>query len=158
MTPHRTDEVVLRELYPELRRFAAVVGPAEVGPDDLLHDAIVAVLRGGHLDRFDEPLRYLRRTIVNLAANHRRRFGRRRAALRLVADSTDGAAVDHYPTDLADLAALDPRQRAVLHLRVVEGLDYPTIAHELDISEANARQLVSRATKRLRLHLEEDRS
>jgi hypothetical protein len=34
-------EVLLVRLYPTLRRFAAVVAPPEVAPDDLVHDALV---------------------------------------------------------------------------------------------------------------------
>lgn len=40
-----SDEALALELYPSLRRIAAVMAPPEVAPDDLLQDALVAVLR-----------------------------------------------------------------------------------------------------------------
>ena len=56
------------ELYGPLRRFAAVVGPIEVDPDDLLQEAVARVLRRRRLTDLDQPGAYLRRTIVNLAS------------------------------------------------------------------------------------------
>jgi len=44
----------LLSLYPSLRRFAGVVGSADMSPDDLVHDAIVSALRGGGLARADD--------------------------------------------------------------------------------------------------------
>jgi RNA polymerase sigma-70 factor (ECF subfamily) len=49
---------------------------------------------------------------------------------------------------LRDLAA---DQREALHLRVVQELDYPTIARRLGISEQTARARVSRGLRRLAL-------
>jgi len=84
----RTNDAQLMEearlferLYGPLRRFAAVVGPIEVDPDDLLQEAVARVLQHRRLTDLDEPGAYLRRTIVNLAANDRRRFARMRRAL-----------------------------------------------------------------------------
>jgi DNA-directed RNA polymerase specialized sigma24 family protein len=149
------DEALLLAMYPSLRRFAAVVGPAEVPPDDLVHDAIVAVLGRGALSSLDDPLRYLRRAIVNLAANHRRRFGRARRAMRLLPIAGAGAA-DHYPSDLDHLRTLRPEARAVLYLQHVEGQPLPEIAATLGISHAAARQLSSRARRALRDQLTDE--
>jgi DNA-directed RNA polymerase specialized sigma24 family protein len=38
------DRVLIDDLYPSLRRFAAVVGPAEVEPDALVQEALLWVL------------------------------------------------------------------------------------------------------------------
>lgn len=43
----RADQLV--GIYPSLRRFAAVVGSSDMSPDDLVHDAIVAVLKSDRL-------------------------------------------------------------------------------------------------------------
>ena len=151
------DEALLLAIYPSLRRFAAVVGPSEVPPDDLVHDAIVATLSRGPLSRLNDPLLYLRRTILNLAANHRRRFGRaRRAAHLLVAGEADAA--DHYPSDLADLQALRPEARAVLYLQLVEGMPLPAVAATLGITHNAARQISSRARRALHRSLTEEDS
>lgn len=147
-----SDREILRSIYPQLRRFAAVVGPAEVAPDDLVHDALVRVMAKRSLGSLDHPIAYLRRAILSQASNERRRLGRRRKALlRLVSEVE---AVDVYPHDLGDLAALEPRVRAVLYLREVEGYGYAAIAEALGLTEANTRQTLHRAKRRLRDHLE----
>ena len=102
------DESLALELYPGLRRFAAVVAPAEVAPDDLVQEALVAVLRRGALSDLEDPGAYLRRTMLNLASNHRRRFGRARRALVRLRGGESAVAADAYPSDLADLTRLTP--------------------------------------------------
>ena len=52
------DRALLDDLYPSLRRFAAVVGPAEVEPDDLVQEALLRVLERGPLGRLDNPTAY----------------------------------------------------------------------------------------------------
>ena len=60
-----TDAGTIEQLYPELRRFAGVVAPWDIDPDDALHAALVAVLQTRSLADLDDPLRYIRRAIVN---------------------------------------------------------------------------------------------
>jgi RNA polymerase sigma-70 factor (ECF subfamily) len=149
------DEAAALALYPMLRRFAAVVAPREVAPDDLVQDALVATLRQGPLASLDDPGAYLRRVMLNQAANHRRRFARARRAIgRWRAGSSDRVE-DAYPSDLADLAALSPLERAVLFLHEVEAVPYDAISAQLGIPAATARQIATRARRRLRTHLEE---
>ena len=139
---------LFEELYQPLRRFAAVVAPNEMDPDDLLQEAVARVLRSHRLTDLDEPGPYLRRTMVNLAANQVRHFIRTRRALsRLVAGGLPGG--DEYPSDLSDLMELPPRERAVLYLSEVEGYRYAEIGRMLDCSEAAARKRALRARRRL---------
>ncbi len=144
---------IVDELYPSLCRFAAVVAPWDVEAEDLLHDALVDVLRKRRLSDLDHPAAYLRKVLVNLAAGHsRRRAAWKRAVVRL------GSSGDHhdepgYPSDMAELERLPPRQRAVLYLAEVEGYRFDEIAGMLDCSEAAARKGASRARKRLRVEL-----
>lgn len=42
------------QLYPGLRRFAAVVGPTEVDPDDLAQEAVARVLRHHRLTELND--------------------------------------------------------------------------------------------------------
>jgi len=143
-------ESLLAQMYPSLRRFAAVVAPAEVAPDDLVQDALVAMLRGGPVSRLDDPAAYLRRSMVNLASNHRRRLGRtRRGIIRLFAEA-QGSAVDHYPSDLDHLAALRPQARAVLYMQHVEGMSSQLVAEALGLTDAAVRKIASRARRALR--------
>lgn len=137
----------LEYLYPQLRRFAAVVHPAGTDPDDLLQDAIVRVLARGGLTDVGAPVAYLRRTMLNLAANQHRRTSRH---LRALARLGRGSEMhDRYPSELADLMRLPPRARAVLYLSAVEGLTYAEIAQVLGGTEGSARMAASRARRRL---------
>ena len=147
-SPQDKEAQLFAELYEPLRRFAAVVGPIEVEPEDLLQEAVVRVLQRRHLTDLDEPGAYLRRAIVNLASNHRRHFAVRRKAMQtLRADS--GSTRDEYPSDLAELGSLAPHERAALYLSQVEGYRYAEIAQMLGCSEAAARKRTMRARRRL---------
>lgn len=137
------------QLYAPLRRLAAVVGPIEMDPDDLLQEAMVRVLQHRRrLTELERPGPYLRRTIVNLASNHRRSLAIRRRALQRLGTSA-APSRDVYPSDLTDLMRLAPRDRAVLYLSEVEGYRYAEIARMLDCTEAAARKRALRARQRL---------
>ncbi|MEN8113909.1 MAG: sigma-70 family RNA polymerase sigma factor [Actinomycetota bacterium] len=136
------------ELYGPLRRFAAVVGPREVDPDDLLQEAVAQVLRRRRLTELDEPGAYLRRTILNLAANERRRFAVSRRAFAKLRSESDHVG-ESYPSDLSDLLRLAPHERAVLYLSEVEGYRYAEIGDMLGCSEAAARKRAMRGRRRL---------
>lgn len=136
------------DAYPALRRLAAVVAPSDLDPDDLLQDALVRVLRRGSLQDLDAPMAYLRRTMVNLAANHRRSKGReRRATGRLTVVS---ATTNRYPSDLADLEGLAPPDRAVLYLADVERVAGDELAAALGCGASTARSRLARARRRFR--------
>ena len=148
------DEVAaaLRPIYPDLRRFAAVVGPLDVDPDDLVQEAVVRLLVSGQWEKVRDLRAYLRRTIVNLASNERRRFARQQAALEQnVVEITLVAA---YPSDVAELGRVEPVTRALLYL--VELEDYPIdeAAALVGCTPSAARTRLSRARRRLRMELE----
>lgn len=152
----RTDPAewrIVDELYPMLRRFAAVTAPADIDPDDLLQEALVRVLRNRALSDLDHPLAYLRRTMVNLAAGHSNRMAVRRRVLSRLAGSEVDPPATEYPSDLADLYRLPPQQRAVLYLHEVERYRFGEIAEMLGCSEAAAKKGASRARRRLRVEL-----
>jgi RNA polymerase sigma factor (sigma-70 family) len=149
----RGDAELFEELYPGLRRFAAATAPPEVDPDDLVQEAVARVLRLHTLSELDEPGAYLRRTIANLASNHRRSFARWRTAVSRVGRTEEGRAAE-YDSDLADLMRVPPEGRAVLYLVEVEGRSYAEVAELLGISEEAARTRSFRARQRLRLDLQ----
>jgi RNA polymerase sigma-70 factor (ECF subfamily) len=136
-------------MYPALRRFAAVTAPSDLDPDDLLQEALVMVLRKGKLSELDHPAAYLRRTIINTAAGHYRRMGRRREALRRYTASVPAVTTPDYPSDLTELLLLAPKERATLFLHEVEGYPFNEIARMLGCSEAAAKKRASRARRRL---------
>ena len=146
--PSVDDEAIFRELYRGLRRFAAVVGPIEVEPDDLVHDALVRVLAKTSLSELANPGAYLRTTIVRLASNRRREMGRRRRNLsRLVLSES---AVDDYPSDLSALDELTPSDRAIVFLTVIEGMPTADVGAILGWSDGKVRMRKHRALQRLR--------
>lgn len=146
------DWEIFQRIYPSLRRFAAFVGPVESEPDDLVQEALVRVLRRCRLTDLDSPEAYLRRTVVNLASNHRRRLGSKRRALERLSSSANADTLVSYPSDLSDLLLLPPGSRAALFLSV-EGFGYEEIGQLLECSEGTARRRVSRAKAQLRRKL-----
>jgi RNA polymerase sigma-70 factor (ECF subfamily) len=148
--PSQSDEDgrLFAELYHPLRRFAAVVGPIEVDPDDLVQEAVTRVLERHRLAELDHPGAYLRKTILNLASNHRRRLRRLRTAVVRIGAGTESTG-DAYPSDLADLLRLPPKERAVLYLSEVEGYRFAEVGRMLGCSEVAARKRALRARRRL---------
>lgn len=140
---------IVDDLYPSLRRFAAVAAPPDLEPDDLLQEALVAVLRARALSDLDYPGTYIRKAILTAAAGHCRRIGRRRYALSRYLASDSGATTPDYPSDLADLSRLSPRERSALYLHEIEGYRFSEIAVMIGCSEAAAKKAGSRARRHL---------
>lgn len=146
----RFERQTFARLYPQLRRFAAAAAAVDIDPDDLVQTALAQALSGGPLSRFDSPEAYLRRAIVNLASNERRRLGRRRRTMARYTTGWSEHTADTYPSDLTELSSLSPSTRALLYLREVEGRGYDEIATMLGVTAASARATASRALRRLR--------
>jgi len=145
------DEVrQLRELYDPLRRFAAVIGRYDVDPDDLVQSAYAKVLLR-HPDEIRDLGPYLRRTIVNLATDERRRSTRANGALRQI--YPDMGTSDSYPSDLDDLMHVEPRVRALLYLVEIEGAPVADAADVVGMSSGSARVALMRVRRRLRAEL-----
>jgi DNA-directed RNA polymerase specialized sigma24 family protein len=140
----------LRELYAPLRRFAAVVGRWDVDPDDLVQNAFAKVL-SRHSSDIRELGPYLRRTIVNLATDERRRSCRANNVLRRLGPPV--TPTDTYPSDLEDLMRVQPRVRALLYLVEIEGQPIADAAEVVGMTNASARVALMRARRRLRAEL-----
>ena len=152
--PGATDEEVVAALYPELRRFAAMVASADLDPDDLVQEALSKVLRVGPLGELDNPGAYLRRTIVNLEHSHRRRWARWRERLPRLA--TPDRCDPSYPSDLGVLEDLAPADRALLYLTAVEGMPYALVVDLLGGNEQTLRARASKARAHLRVVLADE--
>jgi DNA-directed RNA polymerase specialized sigma24 family protein len=137
----------LRELYDPLRRFAAVIGSWDVDPDDLVQNAFAKVLTKKSTD-IRELGPYLRRMIVNLATDERRRSTRTTVALRRIGPAP--TTTDTYPSDLEDLMRVQPRVRALLYLVEIEGQPIADAAETVGMSNSSARVALMRARRRLR--------
>jgi RNA polymerase sigma-70 factor, ECF subfamily len=122
---------------------------------DVTHDAYVAAFRNRSRYRGDAPpVHWLLRIVVNRALDVATRRTRVRwSPLTLDAGtptpSPEEAAMRRDAID-ALLAPLDPRQRAVLVLRHVEGLDYGAIAAVLGTTRGNVGVILTRALAKLR--------
>lgn len=139
------------DLYPQLRRFAAVVADTDMEPDDLVQDALAATLKRHRLTEIQRPAAYLKQAIVHAVTNHRRRAARLRRLIPLL--GTSDTAADHYPSDLAVLDTLDPTDRAIIFLSDVEGLSGVAIGEELGMTSGAIRKRISRSRRQLRLAL-----
>jgi RNA polymerase sigma-70 factor (ECF subfamily) len=148
------DVEFIESSYDELRRFAAVVAPWDVDPDDVLHSTLVRVLRKRRLGSLNDPLAYLRRSIVNHINSELRRRGTSRSVLQRLGGSDVDA--DHYPSDLADLLRLSPVDRAILFLHDVEGFAFEEVADFVGMNAGRVRMRASRARSRLRDLLTEE--
>ncbi len=148
-TSGTTDDDIFRAIYPKMRRYAAVVAPPHVEPDDLLQDALAATLKKQRLVDLDNAEPYLRRVMLNLASNQRRRWWRGMKAQQLLATSSS-EPVESYPSDLSELMWLTSRQRAVLYLSEVEGYPFAEIAEMVGCSVPAARMSATRARRRMR--------
>ena len=154
-TVDESDDALFSELYPRLRRFAAVVGSPEDDPDDLVQEAVARALRRGPLHELSNPLAYLRSTIANLNLNRSRsktRYGR--AVVRLGHLDEHRSAV--YPSDLDDLLQLSPIDRAIVFCAAVEKMPYRDIAELLSLSERATAKRAERALGRLRVALRKE--
>jgi len=140
---------VIDDLYDPLRRFAAVVAPGDLDPDDLLQEAIVGVLRSKRLSDIEHPASYLRRAVLNTVTSHNRRMGRLHRAMARYRADAGVATAPVYPSDLSELDQLPPRERGALYLHEVEGYRYREIADMLGCSEAAARKAGTRGRRRL---------
>lgn len=129
-----------------------MAGSVDVEPDDLVQEALMRSLRKGPISDLDNPLAFLRKTIVNLASNQRRSLGRKRMALGRL--SIEEIWLQSYPADIDAILDLPPRHRAILYLVEVEDVPYAEAAEQLGITTAAARAMANRARKRARAALE----
>ena len=100
------DGDIFAAIYPGLVRFAAVIRPIGIEPEDLVQEALARALSVRPLQEIDEPSTYLRTTMVRIASNLQR--GHRRASIRTARVAVSGETLDRYPSDLADLLRLAP--------------------------------------------------
>jgi RNA polymerase sigma-70 factor (sigma-E family) len=124
--------------------------------EDLVQETLFKVAkRWPKVRRMDHPVAYARRILVNAAIDGATKRARRRA--ELAADEPPELATptqDERHDDLHQaLAALPPRQRAVLVLRYFLDLPEAEVAAALDCSLGTVKSTASRALARLELSL-----
>lgn len=136
-----------------LVRTGVLLTGSRAAAEDLVMTAVERTLPRWATIR-DSPLAYVRRAVL-----HEFLSGRRRRAVvdeRPTADVPDAAGTDHHARAelrldlLTALAALPPRQRAVVVLRYFSDLTGPQIARELGVGEGTVRSQLHDALVTLR--------
>jgi RNA polymerase sigma-70 factor (sigma-E family) len=138
-----------------LLSFAYVLTGDRHDAEDVVQTALAATALAWHrVRRQDSPEGYVRRAIVNTHLNaQRRRPWRERPAAELpevVVPRQVADGVDDRDAMWRVLAALPPRQRAVLVLRYYEDLSEADIADLLGCSRGTVKSQAAKALDRLR--------
>jgi RNA polymerase sigma-70 factor (sigma-E family) len=121
--------------------------------EDLVQETLFKVARRWpKVSRMDYPAAYARRILINLALRERPKRSRRRTELSETHPGDTAAAaapLDSHDELHAALAALPPRQRAVLVLRYFLDLPEADVAAALQCSLGTVKSTASRALARL---------
>ena len=139
-----------------LRTALLLTGQNRADAEDLLQVALERAYRHWpKLCREDEPERYVRRILANASADRWRRLARRPeqrmpAACREPAVPDGTAEIVDRQYLLWALAALPPRQRAVLVLRYFDDMSEGETAQILGCSLGTVKSQAARALARLR--------
>ncbi|MGZ8738701.1 MAG: SigE family RNA polymerase sigma factor [Nocardioides sp.] len=143
--------------WPTLYRTAYLMTGSHADAEDLVQSALVKVYGAwDKVSRADSADAYVRRVLVNTFVSGRRpvRFTRE----RIMAAVPERAAVAEGPEDRLSLwphvAALPPKQRAVIVLRYYEDLSEQQIADALGCSPGTVKSNASLALKSLRARME----
>ncbi len=137
-----------------LLRLAYLLTADRAGAEDLVQNALVkAYLRWRNIE--SNPEAYVRRVLVTVAADERRRAHRRHeTAMEALPETADGAdpyaGVDGNVRLRAALAALPSRQRAAVVLRHWVGLEVAEVADLLGCSAGTVRSQTLRGLETLR--------
>ena len=135
-----------RAHYQSLVRLGFLLTLSEEVARDLVHDVFVRVY--GRFDGLDDPLPYLRRSVVNASRSWHRRRRLERAQTRATAHVPDVVLDADELFDV--LARLPSRQRAAIVLRFYEQMSDAEIAALLHCRPGTVASLVHRGCVRLR--------
>jgi RNA polymerase sigma-70 factor (sigma-E family) len=140
-----------------LYRLARLLAGSDLSADDLVQAALVKAVRSrSAVLGADVPAAYLRRIVATVAideSNRRRRI--RESAVRREALPDPTADVDRRDELWPLIAALPPRQRAVVVLRFYEDLSEREIAAILRCRPGTVKSQCAEALRKLRVALGE---
>lgn len=142
---------------PSVRGYLRRVGGDAALADDLLQETYVRFLQSGRSDLQEEDAqkRYLFRIAINLLHDHRRKATRERVPNRSVSAAVPAPDRELRADVEAALAALKPRERAMVWLAYVEGYDHAEIAEVVGVTRMSVRPLLFRARRKLARALED---
>lgn len=124
--------------------------------EEVFQDVFFKVHRHRFSYRDDVPfLAWLFTIARNAAIDHARKTSTREKYVSLnpdeVENASDEPATNHLLSETIEgLSSLNDNQRQLLALRFSEGLSFSEIADSMNLSQSNARKIVSRAINKLR--------
>jgi RNA polymerase sigma-70 factor (ECF subfamily) len=138
-----------------VRTLTAAAGSRERAADAVQEAFVQAHLHWRRVQRYDDPVAWIRRVAVNRVLNKRRNGLRRDAALARLAPapSFQQASTLPDPALAAALAALPLRQRTAVALRFLADLSVADVAVAMNISEGAVKSHVHRARQSLAAQL-----
>jgi len=146
-------DAFFRREFPKMVAVAYAISGSRWAAEELAQEACLRAFRSwDSVSRYDKPGAWLRRVTINLANSLlRRRVSEVRALQRYVLDSIE--VIDAHPVEEAEfwdeVKALPRRQRDVIVLHYVDGMDTGEIAEVLDISESSVRTHLQRGRQTL---------
>lgn len=144
---------LFRSHYARLVRALAVVAGDQEAADDAVQEAFVkAHLHWRRIQRYEDPVGWIRRVAINRLRDDHRRLGRKRRALtKLQADARPATFDWSQGSDVTELLRELPRQqRLALALFYVENLSVSEVAEALRISEGAVKFHLHQGRDRLR--------
>ena len=153
-------EAVFRREYARLVALARLLVDRQVEAEEIVQEAFVRALAGWErLEQREDPLPYVRRTVVNLSRDGlRRRRTVRRAAVPAIgpaAAADVGVVLDEDQRELAAaLRSLPERQRECVVLRYLLDLSTAETATTLGITGGSVKTHLSRGLAALEAALE----
>ncbi len=149
-------ETYVRERTPALLRYALALCGDHATAEDLVQGALARAYR--HWGRIgDDPDAYVRRAVLNAHLNRWTRLLRREAVRDVLPETASAdrtSDVDDRDALWRALGTLPPRQRAVLVLRYLEGLDERATAACMGTSVGTVKSQASKALASLRTYAE----
>ena len=146
-------EELFRAHYARLVRALAVVSGSQESAADAVQEAFVkAHLHWRRIQRYDDPVGWIRRVAINRLHDDHRRLGRRQRAMDRMKSLQQQDVVEWSDGhDVATLLRGLPRQqRLCLALHYVEGLDVAEVADALGISAGAVKFHLHQGRERLR--------
>lgn len=146
-------ETLFRAHYARLVRALAIVSGSQETAADAVQEAFVkAHLHWRRVQRYDDPVGWIRRVAINKLRDEHRRSGRKERAMeKLQAEARPDQPDWSTGTDaIALLATLPRQQRLAMALFYVENLSIVEVAGLLEISEGAVKFHLHQGRERLR--------
>lgn len=144
-----------------LTRFLRRRVPGQIDPEDLAQEVYVRLLRVEQLELIEEPQAYLYRMASNVAAEWRMRacYSKPHSAeeLEVLVESATPESLcddDALKRQLDEaLGSMSAMVRAVICLKVRDGMSHEEIARHLSITTRMVRRLLTKGYAQLREHI-----